>query len=484
DVRATADGRGELGRAEAALRLCNETDSDRAAKQRRAAAEGNVAALMGAAMLVYVSVYEQGVTLTIDFAEGHGLKTGDTLRYRGIEVGRVKEISLADDLKGIRVALNLRHNAASLAREGSRFWIVRPQVALSGASGLDTVIGANYLQVLPGQGDAQTHFSGLEMPPFAEMMETGGLTIRLTTPSQSSLRAGAPMSYRQVNVGTITKVRLAKDASAVEVDAYIKPAYTSLIRENTKFWKSGGARFDFGWLSGPSFQLDSVESLIVGGITLAVPPTPGKQAKVSHKFRLYDEPAPAWREWTAYLALEEQNDVPRPQPKQLRLSWKGEGYLDSWLPKTHEGWVLPVENGVLGPESLLSIPSDAKADSIKLELAGEPLEYNAELQQVAPGIVILEATHAYAVWPLTKTRVPSKPEDTILIGGTTRYLAADDYQDNETDWLVSSAIELEPSWRGACVVAAADGALLGVIFIDDKQAKMLKLGNIGSDASI
>ena len=38
-----------------------------------------------------------------------------------------------------------------LACEGSRFWIVRPQVSLSRVAGLETVVGARYIGALPGK---------------------------------------------------------------------------------------------------------------------------------------------------------------------------------------------------------------------------------------------------------------------------------------------------------------------------------------------
>ena len=113
-----------------------------------------------AGALVYQSLDQRGIPVSVEFAEGHGLKPGDSLRYRGIVVGKVESVVLAEGLGGIDVQVRLMPEATDLARAGSRFWIVRPQLDLSGATGLDTLLGANYLAVLPGRGEPQHRFLG------------------------------------------------------------------------------------------------------------------------------------------------------------------------------------------------------------------------------------------------------------------------------------------------------------------------------------
>ena len=51
--------------------------------------------------LVVTALQSQGKQISIRFDEGHGIKAGDTLRYRGIDVGSVKSVLIADDLSGI-----------------------------------------------------------------------------------------------------------------------------------------------------------------------------------------------------------------------------------------------------------------------------------------------------------------------------------------------------------------------------------------------
>ena len=89
----------------------------------------------------------RGTEITVRFDQGHGIKAGDMLRHRGIEVGEVAVVKLDPDLGKINVQILLEPAAAGLAREGSRFWIERPRLSLARVSGLETVVGAKYLGV-------------------------------------------------------------------------------------------------------------------------------------------------------------------------------------------------------------------------------------------------------------------------------------------------------------------------------------------------
>ena len=86
--------------------------------------------LVAAIGLVWWSMPEEGVHIEIHFPDGHGLRVEDTLRYRGIDVGTVEAVELKDDLAGVDVKVVLKPFAEPLARQGSQFWIVRPELSL------------------------------------------------------------------------------------------------------------------------------------------------------------------------------------------------------------------------------------------------------------------------------------------------------------------------------------------------------------------
>jgi paraquat-inducible protein B len=434
-------------------------------------------ALCVSGYLFHTAWSQRGLPLRIGFQQGHGLKAGDALRYRGIEVGRVQEVVLSPELGAIEVRLRLDPSARDLARVGSRFWIVRPQVDLSGASGLETLVGANYLGVLPGTGAPQREFVGLETPPLRETLEPGGLEVVVHTPNKGSLRPGAPVSYRQVVVGTLLDVELAPDASAVEAHLYIKPEYRRLIRQQTRFWRVAGARLDAGWLSGLRVQIDSVQSLLAGGILLAIPPEPGAQVQAGHRFPLAEEPQPEWLQWTSYLDVRGTGGV-RPRPLRAELRWRESRFF---IPQGQQraGWLLPVEGGLVGPADLLQPPAAAH-EGAELLLGELVLSLTADspVRPLGDGLALLPYQHPYAVWPEARRRRPETPEDALAVAGegdVTRFVPAAAWQKAESGWPLDPAQPFDAGWHGAPVVGAADGALLGVLLVEGATARLAPL---------
>ena len=138
------------------------------------------AALVVAIALAFWNQKPAGPTITIRFKQGHGLRSGNQLQHRGIAVGSVTAVELADDEQGVAVQIELLATAAKLARHGSEFWVVRPRVSLSKVTGLDTVVGARYIEVQPGPPDsiAKFEFDGLETPLSLSDSEVVEIEIR------------------------------------------------------------------------------------------------------------------------------------------------------------------------------------------------------------------------------------------------------------------------------------------------------------------
>ena len=124
-----------------------------------------IVALLVVTALGVQALRARGDLVTLRFAQGHGLKPGDSLRHRGVQVGGVIAVALTTDTASVVVRVRLHPSARALARVGSRFWVVRPQLSLEGATGLDTLVGPLYLAVEPGDGRPARAFTGLEVAP-------------------------------------------------------------------------------------------------------------------------------------------------------------------------------------------------------------------------------------------------------------------------------------------------------------------------------
>jgi paraquat-inducible protein B len=261
-----------------------------------------VAAIVGG-WLVFKYVRQMGPVISIQFADGNEIKANQTtLRYRGVRVGDVLSVRLAKDAQCVEVQARLDKSAENLARDGSIFWIVRPEVGAGGLHGLETIVSGPYIQVEPGDGKEQKKFIGAEKPPILKTSD-GGLEIILTAPSLGSLTVGAPVYYRGLEVGSVKDFALGEDSTAVNVHILIETNFAPLVRADSKFWNAGGVGVHFGLFSGFSMNAESLKALVIGGIAFATPSPPGILASNGDIFPLNEKVDDKWLKWSPAIAI-------------------------------------------------------------------------------------------------------------------------------------------------------------------------------------
>ncbi len=253
-------------------------------------------ALIVGGYLVFARLQAIGPNVTITFQDGDGVLPGQTpIRYRGVRVGTVHSVELSEGRQKVKLKARLDHSAASLAREGSQFWIVSPQVSAAGLTGLQTIVSGPYIQVEPGNGKKTNEFVGVEKAPLAENLRHG-LELILTAPHISTLNAGAPVYTRGLEVGEVESVGFNDDATAVNIRIRIQDKYASLVRQNTVFWNAGGLDVSLKFL-GIDISAESMRSLVVGGIAFATPTPLGRPAIARGTFDLQDKLEEKWLKW-------------------------------------------------------------------------------------------------------------------------------------------------------------------------------------------
>lgn len=445
-----------------------------------------IAAALFVGYLAYQSWEPAGPRIALHFQQGHGLKPGDVLRHRGVVIGEVRSVQIAPKLDGVDVAVDLKHEAAPVARSGSRFWIVRPRIDFTAIEGLDTLIGPHYLAVLPGDGPETLEFTGNEEPPLDERVEPGGIEVVLQANERSGLRPGAAVYFRQFRVGTILSVGLAADGSAVEARAYVRPPYRELLRERSQFWNAGGLELNAGWFKGLSVEVATAEDLLRGGVAFATPNDAGAVVVDGHRFLVAPKPQEEWREWSPSLPLAAAglSEQSSPNPQRAVLSWKHDGTFHNPL-RRREGYVLRVAEGFLGVADLLAMPEDAFPQTALVAIGGNAYSVKSKVRKLKNELALLsrpneEATEA-APWPADRLRAPAAPEDCLAfrdVAGEPRPIAAARCEDQQSSWKIDPVVPFDADWHGAPVIAASDARLIGFLSWREDHAEILPLGNI------
>ena len=251
---------------------------------------------------------EKGVALTIRVGRGDGLSPGTAIRYKGLDVGKVERIELTDDLQAVILHARVTLATKQIARAGTQFWVVKPEVSLTRAANLETLVSGQYLEVQPANqpSAAQLAFVAAESPPSANVREQG-LRLVLSAARRGSIKPGVAVSYREIPVGKVTDFELGPTSDRVLIHILIEPRYAPLVRSGSRFWNASGIGVDAGLFSGVKVRTESLEALLEGGIAFASPNNPemGGPAQPGQTFALHDEVLPEWLAWAPKIALEQ-----------------------------------------------------------------------------------------------------------------------------------------------------------------------------------
>ena len=250
---------------------------------------------------------EKGVALTIRVPRGDGLNPGTAIRYKGLDVGKVERIELTDDLQAVILHARVTQATQQIARVGTQFWVVKPEVSLTRAANLETLVTGQYIEVQPAAQKAavKLDFTAAEAPPKASVREQG-LRLVLSAARRGSIKPGVVVSYREVPVGKVTDFELGPTSDRVLIHILIEPRYAPLVRTGSRFWNASGIGVDAGLFSGVKVRTESLEALLEGGIAFASPDNPkmGGPAQVGQTFALHDEAKEEWLRWAPKIALE------------------------------------------------------------------------------------------------------------------------------------------------------------------------------------
>ena len=230
-----------------------------------------ITALVGG-WLVVKTLSEKGPEVSISFRTAEGIEVSKTkIKYKNVDIGVVEGIQFSEDLSNVILTAEFKKGTEHFLKRNTRFWVVRPELSLRGASGLSTLISGAYIEIEPGPGAEQLHFVGLEEKPVVTADEAGKKLV-LSAINLGSVDTGSPVYYQGMLAGEVLGHELANDRRSVYIHAFIKDPFDQLIRGNTRFWNVSGMEVTMD-TDGFKIKTQSVASLIFGGIAFETPET-------------------------------------------------------------------------------------------------------------------------------------------------------------------------------------------------------------------
>ncbi|GGC05468.1 paraquat-inducible protein B [Marinobacterium zhoushanense] len=240
-----------------------------------------------AGWLVYKSYSQAGVMIEVVFNSAEGLEVNKTrVIYRGLPSGTVRSLTLNEDLQTVTAEIEINANAQALLHEGTLFWLVKPQISLSGVRGLETLVSGHYIGVRPGEGEIAYRYTAAEEPPPATR-DRDGLYLTLYADSVASIHRGSPVYYRDIDVGQVLDYRLSSGSDQILVDLFIEPIYAHLVRKHSRFWNANSLEIK-GKLPDIDIRVGSLATIIAGGVHFYTPePRDNPAAEDGDQFPLF-----------------------------------------------------------------------------------------------------------------------------------------------------------------------------------------------------
>jgi len=228
-----------------------------------------IIALIIAGWLGYQYFSERGPEIKIIFPVNEGLVAGQSVvKYRNVPVGKVTKIHVDEDIQGVVVYVRMNSNRSRpFLSEYARFWIVKPEVGLSGISGLDTLISGTYINVYSKKGgkEFRDEYIGLTQP-YRDAME--GEYFHLVSANGDDVSVGMPVYYKNIKVGQVEYVYLSLNQKSVDTIIFVNKEYASLIHDDSKFWIKSMMNVDFS-KGNLDINIAPFKFMIQGGIVFS-----------------------------------------------------------------------------------------------------------------------------------------------------------------------------------------------------------------------
>lgn len=201
-------------------------------------------------------------------------------------MGRVSEVRLNDTLDGVVVVAELDAGAESFLKEGTVFWLVRPQITLTGISAIETLLSGQYIEVVPSNtGERTTEFVGRLNPPVGARYPDGKKII-LESPQLGSIVQGTPVYFRNFRAGEVEHVELGEGDGLIKIYAMVDKQFASHVHETSLFWNASGIDAHLG-LDGLNIRTQGLAAVVGGGIAFSSPDENAPVSRSNSVFRLH-----------------------------------------------------------------------------------------------------------------------------------------------------------------------------------------------------
>ena len=221
--------------------------------------------------MLFQFINNKGPEITIIMPTAEGISIGKTeIKLLNVKVGIVTDITLSKNYDYIQIKAQINKDTERMLNDQTQFWVVKPRIGSAGVSGLETILSGAYIQIQPGESTtSKLNFTALELPPVAPL-SSKGIRVVLSHDKAGKLNIGDPVTYRGFTVGRVEKTSFDLAEKKALYQLFILEPYNGLLLSGSQFWLTSGIDVKLN-ADGFNVQVDSLQSLLSGGVTFGVP---------------------------------------------------------------------------------------------------------------------------------------------------------------------------------------------------------------------
>jgi len=233
------------------------------------------------------------------------LSTASPVYYKKIQVGEVISVTLDKKINSVETEILIYKEYQELINDSTVFW---------NSSGVTIQVGFNKMQM---QMDSLTSLlkggisfeSRNNSPPLdknkelrlfktkGEAILSRGSRYTFTFENMEGLNVGAPIRYKEVDIGEIATVELDKDLRSLIAVGYVYEKAEALFNEGT-----------YVWMVTPSIKFSGIENISTAILGPYLTIAPGK-GKAKNQFKIHPSP-PLQKKYAKGLAITLQAERP------------------------------------------------------------------------------------------------------------------------------------------------------------------------------
>ncbi|WP_057830038.1 PqiB family protein [Colwellia sp. TT2012] len=203
------------------------------------------------------------VELTLDW--NSGIDHNAAILFQGLTIGVIESFSKIDPVRRkITAIAKVNPRVVPYLTEQSQFYIVSPQISLTGLSNAKTLLTGSYISIRPSlAGKASNKFKVFNSKPPYKYSEPG-LHLILKSNDRRSLQVGSNVYYKQQVVGNIQAIETTAPEQHL-IHIHLQKEFSHYVNNSSRFYNNSGIKISASLL-GIDIQAQSLQTILTGGI--------------------------------------------------------------------------------------------------------------------------------------------------------------------------------------------------------------------------